>query len=72
MDLPGRTGQGGDHIISPWLPGQNILLSSSPNEWLADHHQVYPPLDLVDELDISEFEIPAQIKHTSGGKGSHP
>ena len=46
----------------PWQPDQTTLLPPSPREWLAEDHQVYFLLDLVDELDFSEILIPAQAK----------
>lgn len=48
------------------------MLPPSPREWLADDHQVYFLLDLVDELDLSEILIPAQAKDPRGEKGFDP
>ncbi len=45
-----------------WQPEQTTLLPPSPRDWLAEDHQVYFLLDLVDELDLSEDLIPAQAK----------
>ncbi|MBM5796658.1 MAG: transposase [Cyanobacteria bacterium K_Offshore_0m_m2_072] len=56
----------------PWQPDQTTLLPPSPREWLADDHQVYFLLDLVDELDLSEILIPAQAKDPRGEKGFDP
>lgn len=56
----------------PWQPDQITLLPPSPREWLADDHQVYFLLDLVDELDLSEILIPAQAKDPRGEKGFDP
>ena len=56
----------------PWQPDQTTLLPPSPREWLADDHQVYFLLDLVDELDLSEILIPAQAKDPRGEKGFNP
>ena len=42
----------------PWQPYQTTLLPPSPREWLADDHQVYLLLDLVDELVLSEVLMP--------------
>ena len=56
----------------PWQPEQTTLLPPSPREWLADDHQVYFLLDLVDELDLSEILIPAQAKDPRGEKGFDP
>jgi hypothetical protein len=44
----------------PWQPEQATLLPPSLREWLAEDHQVYFLLVLVDELDLSEVLIPAQ------------
>ena len=41
-------------------------------EWLAEDHQVYFLLDLVDELDLSEILIPTQTKDPHGEKGFDP
>ena len=46
--------------FGPWQPDQTTLLPQC--EWLAEDHQVYFLLDLVDELDFSEILIPAQAK----------
>ena len=56
----------------PWQPDQTTLLPPSPREWLAEDHQVYFLLDLVDELDLSEILIPAQAKDPRGEKGYDP
>ena len=56
----------------PWQPDQTTLLPPSPREWLAEDHQVYFLLDLVDELDLSEILIPAQSKDPRGEKGFDP
>ena len=56
----------------PWQPDQTTLLPPSPREWLAEDHQVYFLLDLVDELDLSEIVIPAQAKDPRGEKGFDP
>jgi transposase len=56
----------------PWQPDQTTLLPPSPREWLAQDHQVYFLLDLVDELDLSEILIPAQAKDPRGEKGFDP
>jgi transposase len=56
----------------PWQPDQSTLLPPSPREWLAEDHQVYFLLDLVDELDLSEVLIPAQAKDPRGEKGFDP
>ncbi len=56
----------------PWQPDQTTLLTPSPREWLAEDHQVYCLLDLVDELDLSEILIPAQAKDPRGEKGFDP
>jgi transposase len=56
----------------PWQPDQTTLLPPSPREWLADDHQVYFLLDLVDELDLSAILIPAQAKDPRGEKGFDP
>ena len=56
----------------PWQPDQTTLLPPSPREWLAEDHQVYFLLDLVDELDLSEILIPAQAKDPRGEKGFDP
>jgi transposase len=56
----------------PWQPEQTTLLPPSPREWLADDHQVYFLLDLVDELDLSQVLIPAQSKDPRGEKGFDP
>ena len=56
----------------PWQPDQTTLLPPSPREWLAEDHQVYLLLDLVDELDLSEILIPAQAKDPRGEKGFDP
>jgi transposase len=56
----------------PWQPDQTTLLPPSPREWLAEDHQVYVLLDLVEELDLSEILIPAQAKDPRGEKGFDP
>ena len=56
----------------PWQPEQTTLLPPSPSDWLAEDHQVYFLLDLVDELDLSEILIPAQSKDPRGEKGFDP
>jgi len=56
----------------PWQPEQTILLPPSPREWLADDHQVYFLLDLVDELDLSAILGPAEAKDPRGHKGFDP
>ena len=56
----------------PWQPDQTTLLPPSPREWLADDHQVYFLLDLVEELDLSEILISAQAKDPRGEKGFDP
>ena len=56
----------------PWQPDQTTLLPPSPREWLADDHQVYFLLDLVEELDLSAILIPAQAKDPRGEKGFDP
>ena len=56
----------------PWQPDQTTLLPPSPREWLAEDHQVYFLLDLVDELDLSEILLPAQAKDPRGEKGFDP
>jgi transposase len=56
----------------PWQPEQTTLLPPSPREWLAQDHQVYFLLDLVDELDLSEILIPALAKDPRGEKGFDP
>ncbi len=48
------------------------MLPLSPREWLAEDHQVYFLLDLVDELDLSEILIQAQAKDPRGEKGYDP
>jgi hypothetical protein len=53
----------------PWQPDQTALLPPSPRDWLADEHQVYFLLDLVDELDLTEILIPVKVKDHSGEKG---
>ncbi|MFM7677038.1 MAG: hypothetical protein ACKO5F_15985 [Synechococcus sp.] len=53
----------------PWQPDQTTLLPPLPREWLAEDHQVYFMLDLVDELDLSEILIPAQAKGSSRREG---
>jgi len=53
----------------PWQPDQATLLPPSPHEWPAEDHQVY---FLVDELDLSEILIPAQVKDPRGEKGFDP
>jgi hypothetical protein len=50
----------------PWQPEQTTLLPPSPREWVAEDHQVYFLLDLVDELDLSQVLIPAQSKDPRG------
>jgi hypothetical protein len=44
----------------------------SPLEWLADDHQVYFLLDLVDGLDLSAILGPAEAKDPRGHKGFDP
>jgi transposase len=56
----------------PWQPDQTTLLPPSPREWLAEDHQVYFLLDLVEELDLSEILILAQAKDPRGEKGFDP
>jgi transposase len=56
----------------PWQPDQTSLLPPSPREWLADDHQVYFLLDLVDELDLSQILGPAEAKDPRGEKGFDP
>ena len=56
----------------PWQPDQTTLLPPSPREWLAEDHQVYFLLDLVEDLDLSEILIPAQAKDPRGEKGYDP
>jgi len=56
----------------PWQPDQTTLLPPSPREWLAEDHQVYFLLDLVEELDLSEILIPAQAKDPRGEKVCDP
>jgi transposase len=56
----------------PWQPDQTTLLPPSPREWLAEDHQVYFLLDLVDELDLSAIVSPAQAKDPRGEKGFDP
>jgi hypothetical protein len=56
----------------PWQPEQTTLLPPSPREWLADDHQVYFLLDLVDELDLSAILGPAEAKDPRGHKGFDP
>lgn len=56
----------------PWQPEQTTLLPPSPRDWLAEDHQVYFLLDLVEELDLSEILIPAQAKDPRGEKGYDP
>jgi transposase len=56
----------------PWNPEQTTLLPPSPRDWLADDHQVYFLLDLVDELDLSAILLPAQAKDPRGEKGFDP
>jgi len=56
----------------PWQPDQTTLLPPSPREWLADDHQVYYLLDLVDELDLSAILSPAQAKDPRGEMGFDP
>ena len=56
----------------PWQPEQTTLLPPSPRDWLAEDHQVYFLLDLVDELDLSAILIPAQEKDPRGEKGFDP
>jgi hypothetical protein len=53
----------------PWQPEQTSLLPPSLSDWLSEDHQVYFPLDLVDELDLSAILIPAQNKDPRGEKG---
>jgi hypothetical protein len=66
MDLPGRMGHAEAQVVPPLAAGSTTLLPPSPREWLADDHQVYFLLDLVDELDLSEILIPAQAKDPCG------
>jgi transposase len=56
----------------PWQPDQTTFLPPSPREWLAEDHQVYFLIDLVEELDLSEILIPAQAKDPRGEKGYDP
>ena len=56
----------------PWQPDQTTLLPPSPREWLAEDHQVYFLLDLVDELDLSQILGPAEAKDPRGEKGFDP
>jgi hypothetical protein len=56
----------------PWQPEQATLLPPSPRDCLAEDHQVYFLLDLLDELDLSEVLIPAQAKDPRGEKGFDP
>jgi transposase len=56
----------------PWQPEQTTLLPPSPRDWLADDHQVYFLLDLVDELDLSAILLPALAKDPRGEKGFDP
>ena len=55
-----------------WQPDQATLLPLSPREWLAEDHQVYFLLDLVEELDLSEILIPTQAMDPRGEKGYDP
>ena len=55
----------GSRNRQPWLP-------PSPREWLAEDHQVYSLLELVDELDLSAILIPAQAKDPRDEKGFDP
>jgi hypothetical protein len=48
------------------------LLQPSPREWLAEDHQAYFLLDLVEELDLSEILIPAQAQDPRREKGFDP
>ena len=59
-------------VVPPWQPDQTTLLPPSPREWLAEDHQVYFLLDLVEELDLSEILTPAQAKDPRGEKGFDP
>ena len=52
--------------------GSDHLLPPSPREWLAEDHQVYFLLDLVDELDLSKILGPAQANDPRGEKGYDP
>ena len=56
----------------PWEPEQTTLLPASTRDWLAEVHQVYCHLVLVDELDLSEALIPAQAKDPRGEMGVDP
>jgi hypothetical protein len=56
----------------PWQPDQTTLLQPSPREWLAEDHQAYFLLDLVEELDLSEILIPAQAQDPRREKGFDP
>jgi len=53
-----------------WNPEQTTLLPPSPSHWLAEDHQVYVLMDLVDELNLSQILIPAQSKDPVGRRGS--
>lgn len=55
-----------------WQPNQTTLLPPSPREWLAEGHQVYFLMDLVDELDLSEILVPAQAKDPREEQGYDP
>ncbi len=59
-------------IFRPCQPEQTTLLPPSPREWLADDHQMYFLLNLVDELDLLQVLIPAQTKDPRGEKGFDP
>ena len=56
----------------PWQPDQTTLLPPSPREWLAEDHQVYFLLDLVDELDLLQILGPAEAKDPRGEKRFDP
>jgi hypothetical protein len=56
----------------PWQPEQTTLPPPSLREWLAEDHQVYFLLDMVDELDLSEALILAQAKDPRVEKGFDP
>jgi hypothetical protein len=58
--------------LCPWQPDQTSLLPPSPREWLADDHQVYFRLDLVDKLDLSKILGPAEAKDPRGERGFDP
>jgi hypothetical protein len=56
----------------PWNPEQTTLLPPSPSDWLADDHQVYFLLDLVNELNLSAILGSAEAKDPRGEKGFDP